>query len=100
MRVRLITVCLLLCAAAAPEAQRPAQEAADQLPVRRVVLYKSGVGFFEHVGSVAGNASVTIQFTTAQLNDVLQSLTALDLDGGTIAERRWRHLEMWAAEKP
>jgi len=49
------------------------------------VLYKSGVGFFEHVGSVTGNASVTIQFTTAQLNDVLQSLTALDLDGGSIA---------------
>ena len=85
MRVRLITVCLLLSTIAALDAQRPAQETADQLPVRRVVLYKSGVGFFEHVGSVTGNASVTIQFTTAQLNDVLQSLTALDLDGGSIA---------------
>ncbi len=74
-----------MLAAAAVEAQRPAAEASDQLPVRRVVLYKSGVGFFEHVGSVTGNANVTIQFTTAQLNDVLQSLTALDLDGGSIA---------------
>ena len=53
--------------------------------MRRVILYKSGVGFFEHVGSVTGTANVTIQFTTAQLNDVLQSLTTLDLDGGSIA---------------
>jgi hypothetical protein len=63
--------------------QRPPAETSD-LPVRRVILYKSGVGYFEHVGSVAGNATVAIQFTTAQLNDVLQSLTALDLDGGSI----------------
>src|SRR5262245_16552635 len=67
------------------EAQRaPAPETTD-LPVRRVILYKSGVGFFEHVGSITGNTPVAIQFTTAQLNDVLQSLTALDLDGGSIA---------------
>jgi hypothetical protein len=67
----------------APQAQREPAQASD-LPVRRVILYKSGVGYFEHIGSVAGNATVAIQFTTAQLNDVLQSLTALDLDGGSI----------------
>jgi hypothetical protein len=79
-----LVVGLLILGGAAVDAQRPAQEATD-LPVRRVILYKSGVGFFEHVGSVTGNANVTIQFTTAQLNDVLQSLTAIDLDGGSIA---------------
>jgi hypothetical protein len=84
VRARLMVVGLLILGAAAVEAQRPAQETPD-LPVRRVILYKSGVGFFEHVGSVTGNANVTIQFTTAQLNDVLQSLTAIDLDGGSIA---------------
>ena len=56
-----------------------------QLPVTRVSLYKNGVGFFEHSGHVAGSQSVTIDFTTAQLNDVLQSLTAVDLNGGRIA---------------
>jgi len=50
-----------------------------------VILYKSGVGFFEHAGTVHGNERVTIDFTSAQLNDVLQSLTALDLNGGHIA---------------
>jgi hypothetical protein len=53
--------------------------------VTRVALYKNGVGFFEHSGHVTGNQSVTIDFTTAQLNDVLQSLTAIDLNGGRIS---------------
>jgi hypothetical protein len=43
------------------------------------------VGFFEHFGPVSGNQAVTIDFTTAQLNDVLQSLTAIDLNGGRIS---------------
>jgi len=56
----------------------------SNLPVRRVVLYKSGVGFFEHQGEIQGNQTVGIDFTNGQLNDVLQSLTLLDLNGGRI----------------
>ncbi len=55
-----------------------------RLPVRRVVLYKNGIGYFEHVGRVNGAQDVTIDFTSAQLNDVLKSLTALDLGGGRV----------------
>ncbi|HEY1499624.1 MAG TPA: hypothetical protein VGF88_08615 [Acidobacteriaceae bacterium] len=55
-----------------------------ELPVRRVVLYKNGVGYFEHAGRVTGNQAVTIDFTSSQLDDALQSLTALDLGGGRI----------------
>jgi hypothetical protein len=55
-----------------------------QLPVRRVVLYKNGVGYFEHSGRVTGNEALTIDFTSSQLDDALQSLTALDLGGGRI----------------
>ncbi|MGO9588862.1 MAG: hypothetical protein ACLP3K_02300 [Candidatus Acidiferrales bacterium] len=55
------------------------------LPVRRVILYKSGVGYFEHVGRVDGDQTVQIDFTSGQLNDVLQSLTILDLNGGRVA---------------
>ena len=55
-----------------------------QLPVRKVVLYKNGVGYFEHEGRVTNNEAVSIDFTSSQLNDVLQSLTALDLGGGRI----------------
>jgi len=55
------------------------------LPVRKVVLYKNGVGYFEHAGTVSGNQRVAIDFTSPQLNDVLQSLTVLDEGGGRIA---------------
>ena len=60
-------------------------KAPDKFPIRRVVLYKNGVGYFEHLGSVRGNQDVTISFTSGQLNDVLKSLTVLDLSGGRIA---------------
>jgi hypothetical protein len=58
--------------------------AIKDLPVRKVVLYKNGVGYFEHAGTVSGNQRVTIDFTSSQLNDVLQSLTVLDQGGGRI----------------
>jgi len=67
----------------APSAAAPARDAID-LPVRKVVLYKNGVGYFEHSGPVNGNQRVSVDFTSAQLNDVLQSLTALDNKGGIV----------------
>ena len=58
--------------------------APERLPIKRVVLYKNGVGYFEHVGPVRDNQDVAISFTSGQLNDVLKSLTVLDLNGGRI----------------
>jgi hypothetical protein len=55
------------------------------MPVRQISLYKNGVGFVERTAQVTGDELVRINFTTAQLNDVLQSLTAVDLGGGTIS---------------
>ena len=57
----------------------------NRLPIQRVVLYKNGVGYFEHMGRVQGNQDVAISFTSGQLNDVLKSLTVLDLNGGKIS---------------
>jgi len=62
-----------------------AQGVVKDLPVHKVVLYKNGVGYFEHAGTVSGNQRVAIDFTSPQLNDVLQSLTVLDEGGGRIA---------------
>lgn len=61
-----------------------AASAADRLPVRRVVLYKSGVGYFEHLGRVRGNQTVSIDLTSGQLDDVLKSLTTVDLGDGRV----------------
>src|SRR5215469_8629517 len=88
---KLVLAILLACVAAAAQV-RPAATGGDngetlsetRLPVRKVVLYKNGVGYFEHTGHVRGTQDVTIDFTTAQLNDVLKSLTVLDLGKGHI----------------
>ena len=69
---------------AAMAARQDANPSAAKLPVRRVVLYKNGVGYFEHLGHVRGSQEVHVDFTSAQLNDVLKSLTVLDLSGGRI----------------
>jgi len=75
-------------AASASGMKRPIENSASggpqKLPLRRVVLYKSGIGYFEHDGHVRGNEDVEIDLTSGQLNDVLKSLTALDFSGGRI----------------
>jgi hypothetical protein len=70
---------------AAPAEPSSEDSSAAKLPVRKVILYKTGVGYFEHLGQVRGDQKVRIDFTSSQLNDVLQSLTVLDLSGGRIA---------------
>ena len=74
----------VLASGQAPSPGPPAQTQAP-LPVRRVVLYKTGVGYFEHLGLVRDRQDVAIRFTSAQLNDVLKSLTAIDLGKGRIS---------------
>jgi len=60
--------------------------AADELlPVKRVVLFTSGVGFFQREGEVSGEASVELSFRTEQINDLLKSLVLQDFGGGKIA---------------
>jgi hypothetical protein len=71
--------------AAAGQSSATIPSTVKDLPVRKVVLYKNGVGYFEHSGTVSGNQHVSIDFTSSQLNDVLQSLTVLDEGGGHIA---------------
>ena len=55
------------------------------VPVRKVVLYKNGMGYFEHLGTVKGQQSVEIVLPSSQLNDVLKSLTVIDLGKGQVA---------------
>ncbi len=55
------------------------------LPITRVTLYTSGVGYFERGGEVQGDASLTLYFPVGQVNDVLKSLVLLDGGGGAIS---------------
>ena len=80
----LFVVVFSLAHLSAQTVPQPAGPAPVPLPVTRVVLYKSGVGYFEHVANVTGNQQLAVQFTGAQLDDVLKSLTAVDLGDGRV----------------
>ena len=60
-----------------------ALSAAD-LPITNVVLFSSGVGYFQRTGTVQDNATVKLSFKADQINDLLKSLVLLDLDGGKV----------------
>jgi hypothetical protein len=47
-------------------------------------LFSSGVGYFEHTGTMKGDSQTELDFNKEQINDILKSLTLEDLDGGTI----------------
>ena len=80
-----------LCSAQQSSASSSDTDAA-RLPVKRVVLYKNGVGYFEHSARVRGNQELGIDFTTGQLNDVLKSLTVVDLGDGRISDIRYNSI--------
>ena len=75
--------------AAAPPAAPESAPGPVELPVKRVILFTSGLGFIEHQGSVTGNAAAELQFTTDQINDVLKSLVVQDADGGAVGGVRY-----------
>ncbi|MGA2184902.1 MAG: DUF4139 domain-containing protein [Bryobacteraceae bacterium] len=55
---------------------------AADLPVREVILYKSGVGYFARSGQLAPGEGARLDFKATDMNDVLKSLTVAD-DSGT-----------------
>ncbi|MBP3958089.1 hypothetical protein J8F10_22790 [Gemmata sp. G18] len=57
----------------------------SDLPIRRVVLYKHGVGYFERETHIEGDQSLSLSFKQREVSDVLKSLTVLDLDGGLVS---------------
>jgi hypothetical protein len=59
-----------------------------EIPVRRVVLFTSGLGYFEHEGAIEGNVKTELAFRGDQINDVLKSLVAQDT-GGAISGVRY-----------
>ena len=56
---------------------------ATNLPVREMVLYKHGVGFFVRQGEVEGQ-SAEFTFRHDEINDVLKSLAVFDQAGGQV----------------
>ncbi|HEX3314226.1 MAG TPA: hypothetical protein VHR72_05000, partial [Gemmataceae bacterium] len=75
-----------LRASQAPELVAAVQRAIDNaLPIKQVVLFNSGVGYFERGGEVTGDSHVDLAFPAADINDLLKSLVLQDLGGGRIS---------------
>jgi hypothetical protein len=52
--------------------------------VKRVVLYKHGMGYIERQGKVSDDVTLSMFFRNDQMKDLLTSFFALDLGGGKI----------------
>lgn len=53
------------------------------LPIRRMLMYRHGVGYFERRGSVAGT-ELRLMFPREAMDDILKSLIVLDLGEGQV----------------
>jgi hypothetical protein len=62
---------------------------ATSLPVTQLVLYTSGIGYFEHAGRVTGDALIELRVERAHMDDLLQSLRVEDASGGRIEVIRY-----------
>jgi len=66
-----------------------ASAAAADIPIRQVILYKSGVGYFERSGQLGPGESARLDFKASDMNDVLKSLTIEDRNGGKVTGLRY-----------
>ena len=62
-------------------------KAAQKLPITQVVLFNSGVGYFSRSGEVEGDARVDLQFSAADINDLIKSLIIKDAKGKSVPLR-------------
>jgi len=70
---------------AEPAGKADASATSPSLPVAQVILYSSGVGYFQREGTVEGNTRVDLTFPVQDINDLLKSMILQDLGGGVIS---------------
>jgi hypothetical protein len=83
-RLSLIAALLIAGTLLPPAAFAQAVEKEAVVPLTSLMLFTSGVGFFQHEGTVEGNARMELTFSADQVNDLLKSLVLRDMDGGSI----------------
>lgn len=60
-------------------------EEGPRLPLSKIVLYSSGVGYFQHDGTVTDRTQLDLRLHTNQINDLLKSLVVQDFGGGRVS---------------
>jgi hypothetical protein len=68
-----------------PPAEAASRAPAAQLPINQVVLFSSGVGFFQRQGEVEGNSRIDLSFPVQDINDLLKSMVLQDLGNGHVS---------------
>jgi hypothetical protein len=58
---------------------------AAQMPIGNIILYSSGVGYFQREGKVTGNTRIDLSFPAQDINDLLKSMVLRDLNGGHVS---------------
>jgi hypothetical protein len=81
----LIVICFAVWFGGTSQPAQGADPQSADMPLKKVVLFSSGVGFFEHSGEVDGDRTIEFKFNSASINDLLKSMVARDLGGGRIA---------------
>ncbi len=66
---------------------------AAELPVKEVILFKHGVGFFSRQGDLRAGENLRLEFKASDMNDVLKSLTVEEKGGGKITGLRYDSAE-------
>ena len=60
-------------------------EEGPSVPLSKISLYSSGVGYFQHDGTVNNRAQLDLRLHTSQINDILKSLVVQDFGGGKVS---------------
>ncbi|MBK8695058.1 MAG: hypothetical protein IPN17_22960 [Deltaproteobacteria bacterium] len=80
-------------------ARRPAVETGPTLPLRRVVVYRNGVGYFERQGRVEGEA-VNFRVSQSEVGDFLATLAVMEQGGSSVRSAAFPMPEEQAADAP
>ncbi len=83
--LRRLCLGLWVCSSLTGLSTQAAEDAKQPLPLKRVVMLNSGVGFFEHAGTIDGNSVIEFPVNVADINDLLKSLVVQDRGGGRVA---------------
>src|SRR5262249_52293855 len=59
--------------------------ATPTLPLAQVILFSSGVGYFQREGEVEGNTRIDLSFPATDVNDLLKSLVLQDTGNGKVS---------------
>ena len=88
-----VSVSLFLSAAFLSATVSAIMAQAADLPVKQVILYKHGIGFFERSGTLGPGESARLDFNASDMNDVLKSLTLEERGGGKISGLRYDSMD-------